>query len=86
MVNGTRASDPCGLHKGHGSKFCVGSRVQLVTPEEGLWTYRLKHCEYKIKDEDNSPKTLHDDKNNNDNLHLHLVILFQVFLLHTNYL
>ena len=41
-------------------KFCVDSRVQQQTPEEGQITYQLKR-EYN-KDEDNSPKTLNDFK------------------------
>ena len=57
MVNGIRASDPCGLHKGCGLKFHVGSRVWQETPEEGRRTHRPKHCEYSNKDEDDSPKT-----------------------------
>ena len=60
MLNGIRASDPCGLNKGRDWKFRVGSRVRQETPEEGLWTYRQKRCEYNNKDEDNSPKTLND--------------------------
>ena len=50
MVNGIRASDPHGLNKGCGLKFCVGSRVWQETPEEGQMTYRLKRCEYNNKD------------------------------------
>ena len=57
MVNRIRTSSHHGLNKGHGSKFRVGSRVRQ-TPEEGWNTYRSKHCEYKNKDEDNSPKIL----------------------------
>ena len=34
MVNRIRTSDPSGLNKGRGSKFCVGSQVGQ-TPEEG---------------------------------------------------
>ena len=45
-------------------KFRVGSRVRQ-TPEESRRTYRPK-CENKIKDEDNSPKTLHDKKTSGD--------------------
>ena len=58
MVNGIIASDPRGLNKWRGSKFCVGSRVRQETPEEGQRTYRPKRCEY--NNEDNSPKTLND--------------------------
>ena len=32
------------------------------TPEEGWRIYRLKHCEYNNKDEDNSVKTLNNKK------------------------
>ena len=39
MVNGIRASDPHGLNKGDGFKFCVGSQVQQETPEEGRRTH-----------------------------------------------
>ena len=60
MVEGIRASKPCGLNKGHGSKFRVGSQVRQETPEEGQRTYQLKCCDYNNKDEDNSPKTLND--------------------------
>ena len=49
------------LNKGCGSKFHVGSRVQQA-PEENWRTHQLKHCEYKHKDEDNSPKTLNDKR------------------------
>ena len=59
MVNGIKASDPCGLNKAHGLKFHVGSRVRQETPEKGWRTYWPKH-EYNNKDEDNSPKTLND--------------------------
>ena len=43
-----------------GLKFCIDSRVQQETPEEGLKTYQLKHCVYNDKDEDNSIKTLNN--------------------------
>ena len=59
MVNAIRASDLHVLNKGHGSKFCVGSRVGQET-SEGRRTYQPKCCEYNNKDEDNSPKTLND--------------------------
>ena len=59
MANGIRTGDPCGFNKGCSSKFCVGSRVRQ-TPEEGRRTYRLKNCGNNNKDEDNSPKILHD--------------------------
>ena len=61
LVVRIRTSDPCGLNKGCGSKFCVGSWVQQ-TPEKGRRTYQPKHCEYNNKDEDNSPKNLNDKK------------------------
>ena len=32
------------------------------TPEEGRWTYRPKRCGNINKDEDNSPKTLNNNK------------------------
>ena len=60
MVNGIRASDPCGLDKGHGSKFRVGYRVRQETPEEGRRTYRANRREYNHKDEENCSKTLND--------------------------
>ena len=44
---------------GHIAKFRVGSRVRQ-TPEEGWRTYRPKGCGNNNKDEDNTPKTLHD--------------------------
>ena len=59
MVNEIRTNNPCGLNKGRDSKFHVGSRIQQ-TPEEGWRAYKLKHCEYNYKDEDNRPKTLND--------------------------
>ena len=60
MVNGIRASDSPGFNKGHGLKFCEGSRVRQETGEEGQRTYRPKCCEYNKKDEDNSPKDVND--------------------------
>ena len=62
MVNRIRASDPCALNKGRGLKFIIGSWAWQETPEEPQRTYRLKHCEYNSKDEDNSAKTLNDKK------------------------
>ena len=61
MVYGIRTSDPRGLNKGYGLKFCVGSRVGQ-TPEESWRTCLLKHCEYNNKDEDISVKTWNDEK------------------------
>ena len=55
MINGIRASDPHGLNKGRGSKFCIVYRVPLETPEEGRRIYRLKRCGNNNKDEGNSP-------------------------------
>ena len=57
MVNGIRTSDPCGLNKGHGSKFREGSRVRQETPKEGRKIYRPKCWEYNNKNEDNNPKS-----------------------------
>ena len=45
MVNEIKASDPRGLNKECGSKFCVGSCVQQETQEESQGTYWLKCCE-----------------------------------------
>ena len=59
MANGIRTGDPSGFNKGCGSKFRKGSRVRQ-TPEEGLMTYRSKHCKNENKDEDNSQKNLND--------------------------
>ena len=59
MANGIRTGDPRGLNKGRSSKFREGSRVRQ-TPEEGRRTYRPKCCGNNNKDEDNSPKNLHD--------------------------
>ena len=59
MVNKIRASDPCGVNKGRGLKFHVGSKVQGEMPEESRRTYWLKH-EYNNKDEVNSLKILKD--------------------------
>ena len=68
-----------GLNKGHGSKIHVGSWVQQEIPEEGLRTYRPKHCVYNNQDEDNSLKTLND---NNPELSLPLIqnapVLFMI--------
>ena len=61
MANGIRAGDARGFNKGRSSKFRVGSRV-WQTPEEGRRTYRPKRCGNNNKDEDYSPKTLHDKK------------------------
>ena len=55
MANGIRTGDP----RGRSSKFCVGSRVRQ-TPEEGRRTYQPKRYGNNNKDEDNSPKNLHD--------------------------
>ena len=61
MANGIRTGDPSGFNKGRSSKFREGSRVRQ-TPEEGRGVYRPKLCgnNNNNKDEDNSPKTLHD--------------------------
>ena len=61
MANGIRTGDPRGFNKGRSSKFRVGSRVRQ-TPEEGQRTHRAKRCGNNNKDEDNSPKTLNDNK------------------------
>ena len=62
MTYGIRTGDPRGFNKGRSSKFREGSRVRQ-TPEEGRRTYRPKRCVNNNKDEDNSPKTLNDKKN-----------------------
>ena len=54
--------------------------VQLETPEEGQRTYRLKHCEYNYKDEDNNLKIL-NDKNQSYSYHLALPLLVVLCLL-----
>ena len=61
MANGIRTGDPHGFNKGCSSKFREGSRVRQ-TPEEGRRTYWPKRCGNNNKDEDNSPKTLNDEK------------------------
>ena len=61
MANGIRSRDPRGFNKGRTSKFRVGFRVQQA-PEEDWRTYRPKRCRNNNKDEDNSPKTLNDKK------------------------
>ena len=63
MANGIRRGDPCGFNKGRNSKFRVGFWV-WQTPKEGRRTYRPKRYGYYNKDEDNSPKTVNDKKNN----------------------
>ena len=59
MANRIRTGKPRGFNKGPNSKFREGSRVRK-TPEEGRRTYRPKRYGNNNKDEDNSPKTLHD--------------------------
>ena len=61
MANGFRTGDPRGFNKGRSSKFRAGFQVRQ-TPEEGWRTYRPKRRGNNNKDEDNSPKTLHDKK------------------------
>ena len=63
MANGIRTGDPREFNKGRNSKFRECSWVQQ-TSEEGRGTYLTKRCGNDIKDEDNSPKTLHDKKKN----------------------
>ena len=58
MVNRIRESDPRGLNKSCGLKFCIGSQVQQETPQEDWRIHQPKCCEYNNKDEDNSLKTL----------------------------
>ena len=59
MANGIKTGDPHGFNKGRSSKFHEDSRVRQ-TPEEGRRSYRPKRCGNNNKDEDNSPKNLHD--------------------------
>ena len=54
MVNRIGTVYPCGLNKGFGLRFCVGSWVWDDTPEESQRAYRPKCCEYNNADEDNS--------------------------------
>ena len=61
MANGIRTGDLRRLNKGRISEFREDSRVRQ-TPEEGQKTYRPKRCGNINKDEDNSPKTLNDNK------------------------
>ena len=63
MANGIRTVDLRGFNKGRSSKFRESSRVRQ-TPEEGRRTCRPKLGGNNNKDEDNSPKTLNDKKNN----------------------
>ena len=58
MVNGIWIIYPRGLNKEFDSKFRVSSQVQHETPEESQRMNRPKRCEYKNKDENNSPNTL----------------------------
>ena len=78
MVNGIGASDPHGLSKRRCSKFCVGSKVQQETPEEGRRTQWLK-CEGKIKDENNNLKTLNDRNHQASSLKFRQLIYFSIF-------
>ena len=61
MANGIRTGDPRGFNKGRSSKFREGSQVRQ-TPEEGWKIYQLKHCGNNNKDEDDSLKTLNNNK------------------------
>ena len=61
MANRIRTGDPRGFNKGRSSKFRDDSRVRQ-TPEERRGTYRPKRCGNNDKYEDNSPKTLNDEK------------------------
>ena len=61
MANGIKTGDPRGFNKGRSSKFRVGSRVRQ-TPEEGWRIYQPKRCGNENKDENNSPKTLNDER------------------------
>ena len=45
MVDGIRMIYLCGLSKGFGSKFCVGSRLRHETLNEGRRTHRPERCE-----------------------------------------
>ena len=58
MVNRIGTVYPCGSNKGLSLKFCVDSRAQHETPEEGQRIYRPKHCDYNNKDEVNGPNIL----------------------------
>ena len=69
MVNEIRTIYPCGINKGFGLKFCVGSWVWQETPEDQR-IHQLKHSEYNNKDENNSLNTLNDKI-----IKLHLKIL-----------
>ena len=46
--------------QGFSLRFCVDSRVQHETPEEGQRIYQPKRCEDNNEDEDNSQNTLRD--------------------------
>ena len=77
MANGIGTGDPRGFNKGHSSKFHVGSRVRQ-THEEGQWIYRSKRCGNNNKDEDNSPKTLHDKNHQASSQKFRQLILFNI--------
>ena len=62
--------------KGCSSKFHVGSRVRQ-TPEEGRRTYQPKRCGNNNEDEDNSPKTLNDKNERNEQRKLKVVYCFE---------
>ena len=66
-------NDPRGFNKGRSSKFREGSQVRQ-TPEEGQRTYRPKRCGNSNKDEENSPKTLHDKKKLNKIIRMLVII------------
>ena len=57
MVKGIKTSNPHGLNKGQGLKFCIGSQG-WQTPEEGWKTFRVKYWEY--NNEDDSLKILNN--------------------------
>ena len=61
MANGIRTNDPRGFNKERSSKFREGSRVRQ-THEEGRRTYRSKRLGINRKEEDNSPKSLNENK------------------------
>ena len=60
MVKGIWKSAPSELNKVFDAKFCVDSRVQYETPEEGRRMHRSKRCEYNNEVEDHNSYTLSD--------------------------
>ena len=58
MINGIKTIYPRDLNKEFSSRFCVGFRFRINTPEKDRRTYRPKRCEH--INEDNSLNIVSD--------------------------